>query len=85
MYNLLFCFKSLCWGVKHSFIHPLFPICSVQMKSTKDVGRRCRALYDCEADNDDELTFKEGEVIRILGEEEEQWWVSNIGERLSVG
>ena len=28
--------------------------------------RTCRALYDCEADNDDELTFKEDDVIVIL-------------------
>ena len=25
-------------------------------------ARRCRAMYDCDADNDDELTFYEGEV-----------------------
>ncbi|XP_041360699.1 arf-GAP with SH3 domain, ANK repeat and PH domain-containing protein 2-like [Gigantopelta aegis] len=48
------------------------------MKTTKDVGRLCRALYDCEADNEDELTFKEGEVIRIIGEEEEQWWDGEV-------
>nr|KAG5698593.1 hypothetical protein BaRGS_027104 [Batillaria attramentaria] len=38
--------------------------------------RRCKALYDCEADNDDELTFREGEIIIILEEVEEEWWVS---------
>ena len=37
---------------------------------------RCRALYDCEADNDDELSFREGEIIVVLKEEEEEWWVS---------
>lgn len=38
-------------------------------------GRRCRALYDCEADNDDELTFEEGDIIVILNEdtEDENW------------
>ena len=37
--------------------------------------RRCRALYDCEADNDDELTFEEGDLIVILNEEteDENW------------
>ena len=37
--------------------------------------RRCRALYDCEADNEDELTFEEGDVIVILNEEteDENW------------
>ena len=36
---------------------------------------RCRALYDCEADNEDELSFKEGEIIIVIKEEEEEWWV----------
>lgn len=31
--------------------------------------RRCRALYDCVKDNDDELSFQEGEVIIILNEQ----------------
>ena len=34
------------------------------------------ALYDCKADNDDELSFREGEVINIISEDEEEWWVS---------
>ncbi|KAL5287747.1 ASAP1 family protein [Megaselia abdita] len=37
--------------------------------------RRCRALYDCDADNDDELEFKEGEVLIVLNErtDDENW------------
>ncbi|XP_019890584.1 arfGAP with SH3 domain, ANK repeat and PH domain-containing protein-like isoform X2 [Musca domestica] len=37
--------------------------------------RRCRALYDCSADNDDELEFKEGEVLIVLNErtDDENW------------
>jgi len=38
--------------------------------------RQCVALYDCEADNDDELSFREGEVINVISEDEEEWWVS---------
>jgi len=38
--------------------------------------RQCVALYDCVADNDDELSFSEGEVINIISEDEEEWWVS---------
>ena len=39
------------------------------------VGRRCRALYDCEADNEDELTFEEGDIIVVINEntEDENW------------
>ncbi|XP_043203822.1 arfGAP with SH3 domain, ANK repeat and PH domain-containing protein-like [Amphibalanus amphitrite] len=37
--------------------------------------RRCCAMYDCDADNDDELTFSEGEIIVILAEStsDEDW------------
>ena len=47
-------------------------------------GMRCRALDDCEADNDDELSFKEGEIILVLKEEEEEWWVSERVSRSGV-
>lgn len=49
-------------------------------KSSKNKGKlkKCVALYDCVADNDDELTFQEGEVIIIEEEEEEEWWLGYI-------
>merc|ERR1719189_2097453 len=41
--------------------------------------KRCRALYDCEADNEDELTFEEGDIIIILAEEtEDDNWMEGI-------
>ncbi|KAK3708075.1 hypothetical protein RRG08_055788 [Elysia crispata] len=40
--------------------------------------RRYRALYDCEADNEDELTFSEGEIIIVIYEEEDEWWEGEI-------
>ena len=33
-------------------------------------------MYECIADNDDELSFREGEVINIIAKEEDEWWVS---------
>lgn len=42
------------------------------------IGQKCQAIYDCEADNEDELTFRAGEMIIITGEEEEDWWVSDL-------
>ena len=37
--------------------------------------RRCRALYDCQADNEDELTFEEDDIIIIINHvtEDENW------------
>lgn len=36
--------------------------------------RRVQAMYDCEADHHDELSFAEGEVLVVLGEEDADWW-----------
>lgn len=37
--------------------------------------KRCQALYDCEADRDDELAFREGEIILIINDktEDDDW------------
>lgn len=43
----------------------------------KNKIRRVKTIYDCQADNDDELTFAEGEVIIVTGEEDQEWWVGN--------
>uniref|UniRef100_A0A672R5C6 Arf-GAP with SH3 domain, ANK repeat and PH domain-containing protein 2-like n=1 Tax=Sinocyclocheilus grahami TaxID=75366 RepID=A0A672R5C6_SINGR len=40
--------------------------------------KRVKALYTCHADNLDELTFSEGEVIIVDGEEDKEWWVGHI-------
>ncbi|CAK6977119.1 arf-GAP with SH3 domain%2C ANK repeat and PH domain-containing protein 2b, partial [Scomber scombrus] len=40
----------------------------------KQKSQRVKAIYNCSADNPDELTFKEGEVIVVEGEEDNDWW-----------
>uniref|UniRef100_A0A673CBP5 ArfGAP with SH3 domain, ankyrin repeat and PH domain 2a n=1 Tax=Sphaeramia orbicularis TaxID=375764 RepID=A0A673CBP5_9TELE len=42
----------------------------------KQRPKRVKAIYNCIADNPDELTFSEGEVIVVDGEEDQEWWVS---------
>uniref|UniRef100_A0A8C3G814 ArfGAP with SH3 domain, ankyrin repeat and PH domain 2a n=1 Tax=Cyclopterus lumpus TaxID=8103 RepID=A0A8C3G814_CYCLU len=44
--------------------------------SQKQRPKRVKAIYNCAADNPDELTFSEGEVIVVDGEEDQEWWVS---------
>ncbi|XP_068789407.1 arf-GAP with SH3 domain, ANK repeat and PH domain-containing protein 1 isoform X1 [Struthio camelus] len=44
----------------------------------KNKVRRVKTIYDCQADNDDELTFVEGEVIIVTGEEDQEWWIGHI-------
>ncbi|KAM3621723.1 uncharacterized protein V6R79_015144 [Siganus canaliculatus] len=36
--------------------------------------RRVEALYDCQADHHDELSFFEGQVLVVLGQEDCDWW-----------
>ncbi|KAM9647672.1 LOW QUALITY PROTEIN: arf-GAP with SH3 domain, ANK repeat and PH domain-containing protein 2-like [Morphnus guianensis] len=37
---------------------------------------RVRTLYDCNADREDELTFRAGEIIVVSEKEDSNWWVS---------
>uniref|UniRef100_A0A8C7LAL1 ArfGAP with SH3 domain, ankyrin repeat and PH domain 1a n=1 Tax=Oncorhynchus kisutch TaxID=8019 RepID=A0A8C7LAL1_ONCKI len=62
------------------------PPCAVEMpvplprkiNTGKSKTRRVKTIYDCQADNDDELTFAEGEVIIVTGEEDPEWWIGHI-------
>uniref|UniRef100_H2Y6R3 Uncharacterized protein n=1 Tax=Ciona savignyi TaxID=51511 RepID=H2Y6R3_CIOSA len=40
--------------------------------------KRVKAIYDCEADNQDELTFVENEIIVVTGVEDQEWWVGHV-------
>ncbi|XP_045907136.1 arf-GAP with SH3 domain, ANK repeat and PH domain-containing protein 1a [Micropterus dolomieu] len=49
-----------------------------KINSVKRKIRRVKTIYDCQADNEDELTFAEGEVIVVTGEEDQEWWIGHI-------
>ncbi|KAG9494576.1 hypothetical protein GDO78_002091 [Eleutherodactylus coqui] len=40
--------------------------------------KRVKAIYNCSADNPDELTFTEGEIIVVDGEEDHEWWIGHV-------
>ncbi|XP_053309041.1 arf-GAP with SH3 domain, ANK repeat and PH domain-containing protein 2-like isoform X2 [Spea bombifrons] len=45
-----------------------------RMSLSKPKLRRVKALFDCIADREDELTFSTGEVIVVTEEEDQNWW-----------
>uniref|UniRef100_G3P2L2 ArfGAP with SH3 domain, ankyrin repeat and PH domain 2a n=1 Tax=Gasterosteus aculeatus aculeatus TaxID=481459 RepID=G3P2L2_GASAC len=47
-------------------------------KKTYPRPKRVKAIYNCQADNPDELTFSDGEVIVVDGEEDQEWWLGHI-------
>ncbi|PSN30310.1 hypothetical protein C0J52_27383, partial [Blattella germanica] len=59
---------------------PRKPTSATMNSSTGMVGlRRCRASYDCDADNEDELTFREGEVIIVIKDQTDDYcWMEGV-------
>uniref|UniRef100_A0A8C2FT45 ArfGAP with SH3 domain, ankyrin repeat and PH domain 2a n=1 Tax=Cyprinus carpio TaxID=7962 RepID=A0A8C2FT45_CYPCA len=57
---------------------PAPPLRGTSTSRESDRPKRVKAMYNCVADNPDELTFSEGEVIVVDGEEDQEWWLGHI-------
>uniref|UniRef100_A0A8C5Q2V2 ArfGAP with SH3 domain, ankyrin repeat and PH domain 2 n=1 Tax=Leptobrachium leishanense TaxID=445787 RepID=A0A8C5Q2V2_9ANUR len=59
-------------------IPPQPPNRQMLKKPARPKPKRVKAIYNCCADNPDELTFLEGEIIVVDGEEDQEWWIGHV-------
>jgi hypothetical protein len=56
------------------------------LDTLKTVELYCKALYDYDTDQTDELSIKEGEFVRILNKDNADWWLAEkIGQSTASG
>uniref|UniRef100_A0A3B4H2R5 ArfGAP with SH3 domain, ankyrin repeat and PH domain 2 n=1 Tax=Pundamilia nyererei TaxID=303518 RepID=A0A3B4H2R5_9CICH len=73
-------------GCPQNSIGQSLPPAPMPRKAYPQRPKRVKAIYNCVADNPDELTFSEGEVIVVDGEEDQEWWLGHIeGEPMRRG
>ena len=43
-----------------------------------------KVTYDYDAENEDELNLKEGDMVKVLDQEEEGWWKGELNGKVGV-
>jgi Arf-GAP/SH3 domain/ANK repeat/PH domain-containing protein len=74
--------------IENDYSTPLLPPETKQRPAETDIEelvsrkgelpRRVEAQYDCDGDEDDELSFVAGEIITVTDKEDDDWWVGHI-------
>uniref|UniRef100_A0A671YGT4 Arf-GAP with SH3 domain, ANK repeat and PH domain-containing protein 2-like n=1 Tax=Sparus aurata TaxID=8175 RepID=A0A671YGT4_SPAAU len=70
------CSAVYCFTCNVSCLHLYAELNLAKLELDKEIYkcRRVEALYDCQADHHDELSFSEGQVLVVLGQEDSDWW-----------
>ncbi|OTF80122.1 endophilin-A-like protein [Euroglyphus maynei] len=60
------------------------PVRSPARTPTDSRGPCCQALYDFDAENENELNFKEGDIIQLITQVDENWYEGSVNGRTGL-
>lgn len=60
------------------------PVRSPARTPTDSRGPCCQALYDFDAENENEISFKEGDIIQLVTQVDENWYEGSVNGRTGL-